>query len=308
MTTLASLLSPRALAVELGVPPRILDAIVANPAEHYLPPFFLERGPGRAARRIDRPKPILKTIQRRVHKRILKEVRVPQYLHGGLPGKSTRSLAVNHQAADCVVTVDVRDFFPSISQGAVETVLRCELGLSRGISRHLSKIVTLPIGVDVQDTFLPQGSPTSSTLANLVLLAPERSIREVAETLRLRYDRYLDDIVISGRLARRIIPVIVKTLKAHGFEISRQKLRVMSSGESQRVLGLTVNRQAAPSPEFRATAFALVDRIRSSSDQMLREAGIRSLRGKLSYASGFRCQFSRRLKKRIEILSSESPP
>src|SRR5262249_18011493 len=108
--TLAGVRSPRALAPMLGVPPRVLFQICEASNRYYLPAKSKERGAGRPARRIDRPLPILKRVQRRAHDLILKSVVLPDYLHGGVPGHSPRTLAEHHLGTPCVVKIDVRDF------------------------------------------------------------------------------------------------------------------------------------------------------------------------------------------------------
>jgi hypothetical protein len=86
--TFASMRSPRVLAVALGVPPRSLEGIALDPSQQHMVPLHVTSGTPGKSRRIDRPKDLLKRIQRRIHDLLVAEVKLSPDLHGGVPGGS----------------------------------------------------------------------------------------------------------------------------------------------------------------------------------------------------------------------------
>src|SRR5437660_1125750 len=95
---------------------------LASKAIHFYKPFPLKTKPRRFAKKvepvkkrwIDNPIDPLKTIQSRVQERILSPLLLPEHLLGGVKGKSILDNARLHIGARCLVTIDIKNFYPSI--------------------------------------------------------------------------------------------------------------------------------------------------------------------------------------------------
>jgi len=201
---------------------------VAATAEAFYHPYRNRKG-----RLIDKPIGLLKVVQSRVQHNILAALPMPESIHGGVRGKSPLTNASMHIGSNTVLRMDVRDFYPHITNRHVFTVLR-RLGCSEGVSHVLTKLTT-------RNGHLPVGAPTSTTLANLVLDTVDEVIRERCAQRGLTFTRYVDDIAIGGDRPELLIALVVKVLREHDFKIAHRKTVIMRVHHRQVVTGLVIN-------------------------------------------------------------------
>ena len=94
---------------------------------------------------------------------------------------------------------------------------------------------------------LPQGAPTSPKIANLVARDLDKALAKFADTQRLTYTRYADDLTFSttNKLNRSGIPAIIGSvcgiIADHGFSPNTAKTAVSSPSARKIVLGLLVD-------------------------------------------------------------------
>jgi RNA-directed DNA polymerase len=116
-----------------------------------------------------------------------------------------------------VINIDVRAFFDEVRHRVVYRMLRKELAFGREVARLITQLTTLRAA-------LPQGSPTSTVLANLVLAAPiDTAISRSARQLDVEYTRFVDDISFSGNDPRPLINEVGKLLSRRGLRMHRKK-------------------------------------------------------------------------------------
>jgi RNA-directed DNA polymerase len=223
---------------------------LAKHAVRYYRPFLLKRKEQPFAQKsalakkrlIDNPIDPLKAIQSRIEERLLKRLVLPRHLLGGVPGKSIPDNAKLHLGARYLVTVDIRNFFPSITPQQVRSVWRETLNCSPDVAYLLTGLTT------ARDR-LPQGAPTSTLLANLVLSSFDMEIRSVCELSAVCYSSWVDDLAFSGDSAPSVVGPVIAALMKAGFSVSHQKIKVMGPGKrkilNKLVLGrfVTVQRQ-----------------------------------------------------------------
>ena len=80
--------------------------------------------PGRSPRPIERPKRLLKDVQRRVLRETLDRVPPHEAAHGFRRGHSALTNARRHVGQRVVVGLDVEDFFASVTAGRVYGIFR----------------------------------------------------------------------------------------------------------------------------------------------------------------------------------------
>ncbi len=216
-------------------------------------------------RLIEAPKEQLKEIQRRILAGILEKIPTHEAAHGFLRGRSIQSFATPHIGRRVVLRMDLKEFFPSILAARIEALFRTS-GYPERVADLLAGLCTHCTSPDVwQDTglvwdndrmraafhrysrrHLPQGAPTSPTLANLCAYRLDCRVAGLAEAVGAIYTRYADDLVISGG---RNLDRVVKRLGLHvaaiaieeGFDVNYRKTRIMRESVSQRVAGIVVN-------------------------------------------------------------------
>src|SRR5262249_53556839 len=169
-----------------------------------------------------------------------------------------------------------QDFFPTITYRRVRGVFR-KLGYSEQVATVLALLCTEPdvdaVELDGRtyyvargERFLPQGTPTSPALTNLLCRRLDARLRRVAEQLGFRYSRYADDLTFSasgeaaanvGRVLRRVRYVV----EQEDLRVHPTKTRVLRRGRRQEVTGLVVNQRVNVSRDvlrrFRATLFQI---------------------------------------------------
>lgn len=245
-------------------------------------------------RTIEAPNDKLKTLQRRVLRRLLNPLSMPETVTGFVPGRSIVDNARPHTAMAVVINLDLADFFPSLTADRVEAAWRA-LGWGAEAATALTRICT-------HENHLPQGAPTSPALSNLVCRKLDTRLELLADANGGRYTRYADDITISlpgfGRNKRRrphrsgqlrarpargrapsrgVLTTIRRIIEAEGFRIQmKKKVRVQRAHQRQTATGLVVNEEVNLPRETRRLIRAMQHHARLGK---LDAAGQRRLRG-----------------------------
>lgn len=201
-------------------------------------------------RTIHNPSKILRLAQWRICSNILNQVEIPDYIWGFERGKSVPQMAEIHKGQNVVISLDIKDFFPSIKQETVQEVFM-QLGIGHVPSaRILSELCTYKV-------YVPQGALTSPKLSNIVAagtFAP--FIREFCDVYKLNLTIYADDITISfkdvpdvvdgqkftqRKFVAKIINFVKTVLGNYGFRVNKEKTKVMRRHNRQWVCGAVVN-------------------------------------------------------------------
>jgi len=159
--------------------------------EKKIPVFYYEKtiSKGNKERVLFVPALELKKVQRKILNNIL-NFKFPFYTHGGISGRSIITNARMHLSQKWVMCLDIKDFFPSIHYKKIYKnfiLLNC--------SSRVSKLLTHLTTYKYQ---LPQGTPTSPAIANIILYNLDKRIFGLCRMKNLKYSRYFDDIAISG--------------------------------------------------------------------------------------------------------------
>ena len=158
--------------------------------------------------------------------------------HGFERGKSIITHASQHVGRNTVYTLDIKDFFPSITRARVFGMLcATPFNASTAVARYLANL-TCYKGA------LPQGAPTSPILSNLICRRLDSRLFKWARTHGYVYSRYADDLTFSTN--RNTVPTdhieqIDDIIVGEGFEINEDKRRQMPRTKRQMVTGLVVN-------------------------------------------------------------------
>jgi hypothetical protein len=135
-----------------------------------------------------------------------------------------------------VVCLDLESFFPHINHDRVYEALRAHLGCSLEIANLLTKLTTF-------QKRLPQGSPASTFLANLVLIEVIDALRSIAQDRRLALTCFIDDLTFSGEGAEHAIGEILAVLASQRLKIARSKLNIAHAYQERTVTGTGVSRR-----------------------------------------------------------------
>lgn len=223
-----------------------LQAIAEDSARHY-GSFKIDKGNGRF-RLITPPWPELMSIQRRLLSFLKVHKSWASCVHGGVPHKSIFTNARPHVRRAMVANLDVKDFFPTTTLNKVQDALERN-HLPPDVACLLAKLTTYsPNG---GEPCLPQGSPTSTFLANLVFEPADTRFVKLCKRHGLDFTRYVDDITVSGdRDFRDLRGGLVQIITDVGYVVSAEKVLFRGRDKRQIVTGLVVNDRLRPTNEF----------------------------------------------------------
>jgi hypothetical protein len=231
-------------------------------------------------RMIDNPSSELKQIQRAINTKLLRPLEFPLYVCGGVKGRSVADNIKLHLGARVLVTMDIRKFFPSVSSQQVYAVWHHELNCSPRIAALLTQLTTF-------ERRLPQGAPTSTLLANLVLLRAGQEIWNKCRRENVVYSSWVDDLAFSGDNARAVIPTAVEALRVAGFAVSHNKLKICGPGERKMLTGRMLARFISVHPERLARIRSGIHKLETGEVAPEERASyIRSLEGQIAYIAG----------------------
>lgn len=207
---------------------------------------------------------------------LLQRVHMNENTHGGIKGRSAKSNAIPHSRKPVVIKLDLKDFFPGVTNRMVYAAFVDELGCSPEVARCLTRLTTL-------DGCLPQGSPTSTIISCIVIQPLVRRISRLALTHGASYTQYIDDITISGPAhVSRLIPTIERIINQRGFRVNPLKTRVLEANDEQVVTGIRVN-GGIDAPSEHINAIKKVLRQISAGEVRASSATIASIKGKIHH-------------------------
>ena len=183
------------------------------------------------------PNSALKRIQKALVIRLLHPLGVHKSVYGFVPGRSIVDNAQHHVSKDVVVSVDIRDCFPSVRWPLILSVLRRDLG-----SKLRQETLLFLVDLFTKDGRLPTGAPTSPSVLNRVLTKTDEILYEQAYSRGYDYTRYADDLTFSGdKNVTQMIGLTRGVLTRINLELDPKKTNIFRRGRRQLCTGLVVN-------------------------------------------------------------------
>ena len=272
-TTFASAIpdlpSVGALAEWCGQLVGLVDWLSQHRKDHYRVSSMPKRSGG--LRILESPRARLKAIQRTIANRLLQCIPCHTSAHGFVRGRSAISYVQPHAGKEVVLRMDLQDFFPSIEASRVFGLFRC-LGYPHSITQILTDLCTaccseesigaiftehyrFPPNRDPMERLrrfycrkhLPQGAPTSPSLANLIAYRLDCRLSGLARNAEVSYTRYADDLLFSGlrdfgRIAKSFAIRVGSIALDEGFQVQHRKTRIMRAATQQIAAGIVINK------------------------------------------------------------------
>lgn len=240
------------LALYLGVRCKTLWYCIMSGRRLYKR-FTIKKSSGKP-RYIYNPNNVLKFLQRRLDKVVLRNLPLGDCVGAYVEGKSCRDSAVQHVQKGVVIKIDLSDFFPSHSRARVRHYFRDVLGYSHYVAGLMAALCTVKEQIITKQgktkdrTIVPQGSPVSPRLCNLMAQhSLDEPLLASLQGTDWTYTRYSDDLVLShaGDVANQEVDALVRLVIDHihkaGYCINPDKLRIQRRWHRQKMLGMVVN-------------------------------------------------------------------
>ena len=239
-----------------------------GPLEHY---HYLLRPKRSGIRLIESPKSRLKEVQRRILSAILDRIPSHPAVHGFVKGRSIQTFAAPHVGRRVVLRMDLENFFPSFPGARIQSFFRTA-GYPEPVADLLGGLTTNSVPQSVWSDVagqtdlslgpeeiwelrtmyarphLPQGAPTSPSLANLCAYRIDCRLNGLARSAGAAYTRYADDLAFSGGesfyrsvdgFATRAAAILIE----EGFTVQYRKTRIMRRSTRQHLAGLVTNQR-----------------------------------------------------------------
>ena len=221
-------------------------------------------------REISTPSGELKEIQKKILHKLLGKLPTHPCAVGFEKGHSIVTNAFDHQGADVVIKMDIRDFFAATGARRVERYFR-RIGWDAPAARRLAELCAY-------QGSLPQGAPTSPRLSNLLNYQMDVRLAALANSVGARYTRYADDMTFSVHLDQarqyagkmfqnpktlakikqrsdggnvkslerfvvgKIIIITKQIIREYGYTLhQKRKLQIRRRHQQQKITGLVVN-------------------------------------------------------------------
>jgi retron-type reverse transcriptase len=211
--------------------------------------FSIAKGQ-KKVRMISAPDERLKHLQRKIAEKLTELYQPRNPVHGFVAERSIKTNAHSHLHRRFVINIDLKDFFPTISQNRVEGMLS-----SIGIDARVAKIIA---HICCNRRHLPQGAPSSPVISNMICFRLDRRLMGIAKETRCIYTRYADDITFSsyrppielfenavppvGRFSPELFaPKLRQAFKQNGFVLNPTKAHYADRHSRRIVTGLKVN-------------------------------------------------------------------
>ena len=203
-----------------------------------------------------------------------------QMSHGFKRGSSIRTNARKHRNRRYVFNVDLIDFFGSINFGRVRGFF-----IKDNRFRLNPQVATILAQIACFKTALPQGSPCSPVISNLIGNILDTHLVGLASQMGCFYTRYADDLTFSTN--KRCFPQsiamrsddgshawvpgseLVRLVTHSGFEINPKKTRMQYRCSRQEVTGLVVNKKINVRREYRHNVRAMVHHLFTKGEFLL---------------------------------------
>lgn len=191
-------------------------------------------------RPINAPIKKLKFVQSNLLVNVLYKLKLPEYFFGGLKKKDAVLNARIHQGNKYFFLTDLKNFYPSVNFKSVENALRKE-GFYPDVARIITRLCT-------KEGAIPQGCPTSSFLASLVVYHSCDDLFKKYQSEGLKVSIYVDDITFSSPSDfKSKTNGILEELRNRGLKINFDKTHYCT--KNPRVTGIQVkNNGICPLP------------------------------------------------------------
>jgi len=211
-------------------------------------------------RQIKAPIDQLKKLQRRLADLLnrcfdeinKKEKQKKSISHGFRKKHSIITNANKHKKKRHVFNIDLEDFFPSINFGRVQGffIKNSHFELNKEVATTMAQIAC-------HDKVLPQGSPCSPIISNLIGHLLDMRMVYLAKKAKCTYSRYADDLTFSTNKKEFSSKIAVKAdgedndwvpgkalrkeIEKVGFKINNKKVSMQYKTARQTATGLIVN-------------------------------------------------------------------
>lgn len=255
----------------VGVNRKEISTIIENRGFHYSYYVIKKRNGG--YRRIIAPHKNIRYLQDWIKINILDKIKVHDACTGFVKRKSILNNAKEHQNAEVIFNIDLKNFFETINEKRIYGIFK-HLGYHPNLAVEFARICTVnmpnekfdSLDVDVKQHFedyyhfpeavLVQGAPTSPALSNIACICLDNRLLKLANKIGVSYSRYADDITFSGSFnSLPSLNLLKKIIEDENFIINWDKKGIYKRGQRQLVTGLLIDNNVRIPKKYKKDIF-----------------------------------------------------
>jgi len=303
------------LALLLGFRPKMLSYILYKmpSIEKSYISFTIPKKSG-GERIINAPNEKLKLLQRRLanllyecYDEIIDNKKEKAGLsHGFKRGCSIYTNSLKHCKKRYVFNIDLKDFFPSINFGRVRGYFLNDKNFKLN-----EKIATIIAQIACFDNQLPQGSPVSPIISNLLGNILDVKMLKLSKEGKCYYSRYADDLTFSttNKKFSNLIAFekdnkwavgenLRKAINNSGFQINETKVSMQYRTSRQTCVGLIVNKKVNVRKEYYRNVRAMLNNLLKNNTFFINKSdennSIAQLEGMINFIYSIKRRYDKR--------------
>jgi Reverse transcriptase (RNA-dependent DNA polymerase) len=222
--------------------------------------------------------------------KLLDSIQRPDFLQSATRNCSNITNAEKHKGGEKVVKTDIKSFYQNTTFHHVKSFFHSDLGWPRDIAKMMALICTV-------NGHLPTGSCLSPLLSYWVHRKMFENIQVLCESKSVTLTLYVDDLILSGKLANKSLLKQVKNLIGQKGLLTHKDV-VIATNYAATVTGVIVDGNQIRVPnEHRLKIINSIDDVANGKvDQLPR------LRSQIAYAGAIepktKIQFMKRLQRK----------
>jgi len=224
---------------EMRLSTDILQLLIFRADGFYKVYSLPKKGKTKSSREICQPSRKLKALQSWILRNILDKLHSSPFSTGFEKGQSIKDNANPHVGSNFMLNIDLQDFFDNIQANKIFTVFS-SLGYNSTISSALTKICCYK-------NRLPQGSPASPKLANLVCIKLDYRIHGYTGRRGIIFTRYADDITLSAQTLKKIENAryfLTSIIPTEDMIVNYKKISLCGPRRQKKITGLILSTES----------------------------------------------------------------
>jgi len=280
----------------------------AATAPHRYKSYPIPKKNGKGVRDISHPSSELKYIQTILNKKFDEFFSIHECAIAYRKGKSIKDNAILHANNSYLLKLDLENFFPSIDDELMTTMLENNGIILSDQDLNLLLNLVLIKPKRKRKKVLTIGAPTSPILSNFIMFVFDNEMQLFCQGKNVIYSRYADDLSFSAMDKKDLseIEIFAKYLfKVHyfsKFKINNQKTVFTHKGNNRLVTGIKINEdnQITLGRDQKRYLYACVHNILIKNKKVDLEY-IESLIGKINYFIFIQPSFEEELNRKYQI-------
>jgi RNA-directed DNA polymerase len=278
---------------------------VAASANHRYKRFPIKKADGISDRIIEQPSKELKLLQRWLVRRVFESLPTHPCAHAYVKGRSIATNVAVHRRSKYVSRLDLEDFFPSLTTGDLESLLK-SIRPSAGEFALSDDDIRLVCALSCRSGRLTIGAPSSPTISNKLMYGLDARFAEIAAGHEANYTRYADDLYFSSSrpqvlydVCKSVEAVLMNTATPR-LRVNRRKTYHASRKRRMAVTGLRITPDGSVSVgrglkrQIRAAAHR-------ASKKNIQQDKLGWLQGMLAYVSSVEPRFAEKIRSKYGI-------